>query len=947
MPPTRRLIEDYLPVVEISYESSREKVSRRRNGHLSMMHLWWARRPMAAARGAVYATLVQAADHPDREKLPAFFKELCRWSGPTLTETPALYAARDEIAAGGHRPVVLDPFGGGGAIPLEALRLGCDVVSNDLNPVAHLIQRACLEWPQRWPDQFPSLVEQWGGWVIDRAQEQLRSLYPDLPRDRVDPYFVMGNAKGKNKQDNWLEEPAVDEDDDGVITGAQPLDADKVRPIAYLWTRTVPSPTPGWQDAEVPLVRQSWLRRKKGGFVALRPVVDRVARKVSWALLTSSRKTEAEAIADWGFDPAGLSGRGATTCLFTGATVTSDYVKQVGKAHGLGNQLLAVVAVIPGRRGKVYLGSADVDLPAYDELFALTTAVARADECDGLGLPSEPLPEQLTGGMCSIYGLDHYAKIHTTRQLATLATVASLVRQTRAQVLAATGDEDLAAAVTGCLALLVGRVADRGSTLCHWDNTAEKTANTYARQALPMVWDFAEANPFGGASGDVRSQLRYIIEVLVHCAHAAPNHPARVIRGQAQGLPLADASVDAVITDPPYYDNISYSDLSDFFYVWHRRAASGALPDLYRTPLTPKKPEAIAAAHRHTAASGRSGNKVAARDFYEAQMQAAFIECHRVLKPGCPLVVVYAHKTTAGWSTLIDAMRRAAFAVTEAWPLDTEMPDRVGQMQTASLATSIFLVARHRPLGLVGDYLTEVRPRMQQIVQARVGELMAAGIAGSDLVIASVGAALEPYTACDEVQLPSGDPLDSAAFLDEVQKEVLDTVLAAVFQVDKAGIGQIDSASRLYVLWRYQWGEATIEFGDALTLAQALGIELGGQSSLVQGKNRLCESTKGQARLRTAAERGADSDLGQPGDLASAPLIDALHRALWLLDNDRNKIATMLQESHVDLGRLQTLTQALASQTLGGAAKTAEQQACDRLLAQFKRVTETRQMGLI
>ena len=366
--------------------------------------------------------------------------------------------------------------------------------------------------------------------------------------------------------------------------------------------------------------------------------------------------------------------------------------------------------------------------------------------------------------------------------------------------------------------------------------------------------------------------------------------------------------------------------------MWHRRAASGALPDLYRSPLTPKKPEAIAAQYRQ-------GGKIAARTFYEATMQAAFIECHRVLKPGCPLVVVYAHKTTAGWSTLIDALRRAAFAVTEAWPLDTEMPDRVGRVRAASLATSIFIVARHRQQGITGDYLTEVRPRMQQIVASRVKDLMAAGIAGADLIIASVGAALEPYTACDEVQLPSGEPLQSAAFLDEVQKDVLETVLAAVFGVDKAGTGQIDGPSRLYVLWRYQWGEAAVDFGEALTLAQALGIEFGQGGPLVQGPGRLCDVVKGSATMRQADDRGAADTLGKRPDVGVAPLIDVLHRALYLLDHQRTEIAAMVRSSGVDESRLQTLAQALSGKTFG-AARTTEQQACERLLAQWKRVTE-------
>ena len=257
--------------------------------------------------------------------------------------------------------------------------------------------------------------------------------------------------------------------------------------------------------------------------------------------------------------------------------------------------------------------------------------------------------------MCSIYGLDTFGKLFTARQLLMLLTLCKHVRDAHKAILDEDRDASFASAVAAYLGLLVGRVADRGSTLCRWHVKGLKTENTYARQALPMVWDFSEANPFGGASGDVRSQLGYILETLEHAVAVGPGRPANVVRGRAQRLPLEDESIDAVITDPPYYDNISYADLSDFFYVWHKRALGEILPALYATEVTPKRAEAVAAPHRH------KKSKSDAAGFYEEQMRLSFDEARRVLKPGAPMVVVYAHKTTMGWSTLVDSLRQSGF----------------------------------------------------------------------------------------------------------------------------------------------------------------------------------------------------------------------------------------------------------------------------------------------
>ena len=528
----------------------------------------------------------------------------------------------------------------------------------------------------------------------------------------------------------------------------------------------------------------------------------------------------------------------------------------------------------------------------------------------------------------------NWGDVFSPRQQLLLLTMCKQVREACVCVEEETRDADFAAAVAAYLGLLVGRVADRGSTICRWHNVGEKTENTYARQALSMVWDYSEANPFGGASGDARMHLDYILQVISH-AVASSTQPAEVIRGRAQRLPLEDASIDAVITDPPYYDSIPYADLSDFFYVWHKRALMPVFPGLYATATTPKKAEAISEPARF----GRDAKR--ASEFYEEQMHAAFVEAHRVLKPDCPLVVVYAHKTTLGWSTLVDSLRRAGFQVTEAWPLNTEMPDRAGQMNKASLASSIFLAARKRSGGGTGNYATEVRPEMVHIVSERVQELMQVGITGADLVIAAVGAGLRPFTCFDRVELPNGEELPADRFLDEVQREVLDCVLAEVFGMDRAGVGQVDKPSRFYVLGRFQYGLGEVDFGELNVLAQGVGVELAGPASLSDGRAALLAIRGKKARLRDASERGQQTNLGEPGPAGPAPLVDVLHRLIWLFEHERGAVHAFINKSQADPSRLRLVADALKGRALaraGEAGRSDEQKSIDRLLAQWQRL---------
>jgi putative DNA methylase len=885
----RRLIEDVIPVDEISLASSREKVGGRK-GHPALFHLWWARRPLAAARAAVYATLVHVGNLPEEARSAEFFSALCRWGSSDAAITEA--RERVLVSNGGASPKVLDMFAGGGAIPLEAARLGCEATAVELNPVAHLIELCMLDYPQRFGPSLAEDICEWGERWVDAAWKRVGHLYPSLDEER--------EATGEQLDLGQGEAPS-----------------EKRRPIAYLWTRTVRCPNPSLDEHLIPLVRQTWLAKKKGRFVALRPRVDEDELMVDWELV------EGASLDDLGFDPAGFSKRGKATCFVCGTSVDGDYIKVEGKAGRLGTAPLAAVLVHPSGRGREYLAAGSYQLPDED-----ACQVVLAD------LDVEP-PEELVNDRDTLnfkvplYGLARFRDLFTPRQLATLCSLAQGVREQYEAIVADGMDPKRAEAVCAYLALVLDRVADRSSTLCRFDISNEGLTNTYARQALPMVWDFGEANPFSAASGSVRKYLTETAETV--SSFASIRTRAAVHRTSATQLPDHDASYDAVITDPPYYDNISYADLSDFFYVWLKRSVGFLYPEHLAGELTPKRREAIVAPYRH------EGDKDQARQFYEAEMEAAFREAHRVLKSEAPLVCVYAHKTTLGWAALVEALRRAGFTITEAWPLDTEMPERSIGQGTASLASSIFLVARRRAADGIGTY-GDVVADLDGIIAERLERLSDAGVSGSDLVIATIGAGLQAFTRYSSVELPNGEEVPAESFLEDVQARVLNAVLGQVHGLSN-GVGAIDPVTRYYVIARYSFDYADVEFDEANNLARSAGVEL---DDLTDGRVPLAKISKGKVHFRDYSERGEEPELGIGGDGVDPPLIDVLHGLLWRASNRREELGDYTVQATFEPTKLRLVAQALQGRALRaeGEDKPLEAQACERLLGAWKTLVE-------
>lgn len=960
------LAEDYLPIVAVGQEAAREKSLWR--AHPFTSHLWWARRPLVACRAAVYGALVPAsqfvpANGPDNKKqslgranAAKFVTELCKYPGSPRIIAQAqehildahaerLMAELAEAAKSGQwpmwvdefkwpksekqvtrhdiekgrapRPRVLDMFAGGGAIPLEALRLGGEAYAFDLNPVAHIIQLCTLVYPQRYGKPDPTArgmtgpknakgettwgglaeeVRYWGNWVLEKVKAEIGDLYPLIP----DPEY-----KGKRPA---APDPTLFKM--GITKESVP--PGYLVPVAYLWTRTVKCKNPAC-GATVPLVKQTWLCKKKGRYVALRMVTPKGETEVRFDVVEHAKESEFD------FDPAGFSSAGNATCPFCGTVADIGYVKTAGQSGNLGSQLMAVVARCPGQRGRAYLPADE----RSSELKGAGELVQSAYKRLGINVPDEPIAgldddnlENTLGITVRPYGLRQFQHLFNGRQLAFLLYAAGAIRKAINQLRVNDHADDRVAAISVFLGAALDRQAENLSSLCRWNPTAEKMQGTFGRQVITMVWDFCEANPLGGSVGDWDSIISLQLNAMEGAANSG-SRAATVQRGSATDLPYAASLVDAVVTDPPYYDNVPYADISDFFYVWLKRSVGAVFSEHFVSRNTPKKAEAIADANRH------QGNNDQARAAYEGMIARSLCEANRVMKPGGILVVVYAHKTTLGWSTLVDAMRQAAFIVTEAWPLDTEMKTRLRGMESAALASSIFLVARKRDLnGGVGSYENDVRPELEQIVRERVGTLWEEGITGADLVIAAVGAGLRAFTRYGKVEYANGEEVPAERFLAEVEGVVLDVMLHQIAGKVARGVTAVDAASRFYVLWRYVYKAAAIDAGEAIVFTYGQHVELDGQKGLASGRNPLVEKKKSTYRVRDFTERGKDEELGlppengQPGE--TAPLIDALHRVLWIMENRPRLMTEFLRDSRVNRDQLRVLAQALSGPALKG-----------------------------
>jgi putative DNA methylase len=954
---TPRLIEHAFPLKQASLDSVHEKNVR--HGHISTLHIWPARRPLAACRAALIGTLLPDPGTPEKRK------ELCEKIGgrvirkierkkmpsgqvvereKEVTEGGILHWGREsenkevldwfrqEIskAYSGRAPKVLDPFAGGGAIPLEAMRLGCEATAVDINPVAWFILKCTLEYPQKlagktWPlpdfilhdedfmraffekgkgygkaetdaalerlagqlkkkrkkdreggTQFSMhfggakddleadlawQVRAWGQWVLERARRDLARFYPiyadfePLDKRAPKPYERQAISLLPLKRDGT---PDMDALNRGF---SEEYLADKRNPrwvvkptVAYLWARTVTCKN---CRATMPLLKTRWLckKDKKRVLLAMAPNVDKtgVVFGIENGVPVSGGSAAQKRERDKRMGTGTMSKAGAK-CPCCPAIMTMEDIRLEGQAGRMGTMMTAVV--VDGQDGKEYR------LPTPHEIEA---AGAAERELPGLyaeipfGLPEEPLPgKEALGFRVPLYGFDQWRNLFTPRQLLALGTCVKISRMLPQDTLAESRE-----AILAYLAVAVDRMANRSSTLCIWNMKAQEIEQTFARFALPILWDFAESNPLGEASGNYLSGVSWVSMVAEHVAHTATGRAAAV---NASAKTTTFPEVDVIVTDPPYYDAIPYSDLMDFFYIWLRRTLDGLSPEVeavFAVPLAPKwdhkknDGELIDDASRHDGDRGKS------KAVYEEGMFRAFQSCYEALKSHGRMVIVFAHKKPDAWETLVSAMIRAGFVVDGSWPIQTERSGRMRATASAALASSVWLVCKKRPAAARAGWDNQVLDEMRRNIHQRLREFWDAGIRGPDFVWAATGPALEAYSKHPVVKKAndSGRVMTVSEFLTHVRRMVVDFVVGRVLsgdgdaQVDDAAADRLDEPTAYYLLHRHDFGLEEAAAGACILYAISCGLsdrELAGTWDLIS-------YTKGKASEETG-DVGADAD---------------------------------------------------------------------------------------
>ena len=806
----KKLIETSLPLEAINAASAREKSIR--HGHPSTLHLYWSRKPLATARAILFAQLVDdPASHPEefptveaqdaeRARLHDLMSRLVVWENSS--DTALLEQARVEIrrSNGGTIPAVVDPFAGGGSIPLEAQRLGCPAEASDLNPLAVLINKALIDIPPRFggrPPIHPGAADQpcyrgteglaedvrfYGQWMRDEAERRIGHLYPKVKAPGGTEHTV----------------------------------------IAWKWARTVISPNPA-NPIEVPLVNSWWLSKKKGKEAWVRATVR--DGRVHYEVVNDANGPK-------GADDGTRVGRGGYA-VGDRTPITADYIKGEGVNHRLGKHLLAIVA--EGQKNRLYISPNQVHVAASE--------VERPKD-----IPVETIPYDPRNLWTPAYGLTKFSDLFTNRQLVALTTFSDLVGQARQRVLedalaagmeegesleaGGSGARAYSDAIATYLALAVSRLADYSNSLCTWNTKRETITHLFTRQAIPMTWDITEANPFSHSSGNFLGQLEWVAKVVERVpADSAGN--ARQLSADAR-----DYTGLVVSTDPPYYDNIGYSDLSDFFYVWLRRCLQEIHPSVVSTMLTPKAEELVANPYRH------DGKENAAKFFVDG-FNTVFHRIRHGANPDVPMTVYYAYKqqdngtdgkTSTGWHTLLDGLIGAGWEVTATWPVRSELTNRMLSQGTNALASSIVLACRPRP----GDAPTTTQrafvQRMKSELPGALRTLMQGDIAPVDLAQAAIGPGIAVFSRYARVRSASGGDIGAREALELINR-TLDEVLGEQES-------DFDPDTRFAVRWYRQYGWRSEHSGIADQLARTTQtsiaeLQRGGIFATEGGKGRL------------------------------------------------------------------------------------------------------------
>ncbi|WP_418643617.1 DUF1156 domain-containing protein [Stutzerimonas kunmingensis] len=896
----KKLIEVALPLDSINAAAAREKSIR--HGHPSTLHLWWARRPLAAARAVIFAQMVNDPGFErhlgrgmnkekaaaERERLFKIIEELVQWESTNNEEV--LERARAEIwkswretcelnkshpqAAELFNPEKLpgfhDPFAGGGALPLEAQRLGLDSYASDLNPVAVTLNKAMIEIPPKFAGRTPV------GPQIDADKGSKKRATRDVFEDWSG---AKGLAEDVRRYGAWMREqakqrighlyPQIEVTSEMVASrpDLKPYLGEKLTVIAWLWARTVKSPNPAFSHAEVPLASTFILSSKAGKEAYVEPVIEGDSYHFDVRVGTPPATAK-------GGTTAGK--RSAFICLLSGAPVDYNYIRAQGQAGHMGQRLMAVVA--EGMRGRVYLSPTQVQIDV--------ARTARPEWAPEMDLPNNPRDFKTPN-----YGLGKFSDLFTPRQLVALTTFSDLVQDAIARVredaLASGMTDDgqgldqngkgataYSQAVGVYLALAADRMTDSHSSLVSWTNQRETLRNTFGRQALPMVWDFAEANPFSESTGNFGGSLEWV-EKAINSFPAAPAGYVQQFDAQSQKISLSKL----ISSDPPYYDNIGYADLSDFFYIWLRRSLRPIFPSLYATLAVPKAEELVATPYRH-------GSKDKAETFFLDGMTAAMHNLAELAHPAFPVTIYYAFKqaetkdevgtSSTGWETFLAAVLKAGFALTGTWPMRTEREGRTISSGTNTLASSIVLVCRPRaidaPTVSRRDFIRELNATLPDALADMTRGGINSPVAPVDLSQAIIGPGMEVFSKYSAVMEANGKPMSVRTALQLINRFI--------------GEDDFDHDTQFCLAWFEQHGWAEGKYGDADVLARAKGTSVGG---LIEAG--VVESAGGDLRLLKWAEMPRD---WSPENDSRLAVWEGLHQLIRALNQDGESAAGAL-----------------------------------------------------
>jgi adenine-specific DNA methylase len=765
-------------------------------------------------------------------------------------------------AHGGNAPTVLDPFAGGGAIPLEAGRLGCQAIANDYNPVAYLILRATCELPQRYgkPGRRKVVVEEFG----KRTEREVE--VPNVLAHDVEKWANWILEKAKNKI-GYLYPPGKD---------GRPV-------VGYLWSRTAPCSNPSCQG-EIPLLHSLLVCNKKEKRFALTMNTDRSKKKVTFGIASGENIHKTDGT---------MQNRGNVLCPYCEQVTPVSDLRVAGLSGKMGERMVAVI--VEDKGGKGYRPVEDMDLIAVRK--ALEIDVERPTELILPEINAEDAGDDIsnsTGIRVHLYGMKTWGSLFNPRQLVALQTFVACLHEALELMKEEISNGDYYKAVSVYLALWISKYSMNATNVGLWKNYGEYLIPPFANQAIPLVWDYPEGNPFTDGTGGFTTQLNWILRVIEHEKQTLFNScpPVRVSLGSGEDLPFVNPEIDGVVTDPPYFDAISYADLSDFFYVWLKRSVGALFPSIFATPVTPKSDEATALKHRHKGVESR------AKEHFITKLAECLAEAKRLCKPSAVVVVMFAHQSNEAWTALINALFKADLNVTSTFPIETEWATRRRSLDASALASSITVTCRPRIAGSAVSF-KDVRKEIEKTVQESVKRFWGYGFRGADLIVACYGPAVGVFGKYERVEKADGTPVEIPELLELARIAARDAI---------AGEFRGDNLSTLYYVWANLYGAAEQTWDDA-----RLVVQIGGDAESAMEVARghgifVVDGSK--CRLALLSDREKRRGLGID---PNPPLIDTLHRSmlLWREEKRPELVGYLGERELLEDGPFWKLAQAL------------------------------------